>query len=87
MRTQKTWKGKTAGGWLKTAEAAPCEAGMSYVWIAGYQAFLADDGDLCITGFSGDVVYLETSRRAYRTMRRLERLAEKQNLKKYSEAF
>jgi hypothetical protein len=85
VESQKTYKGKTAGGWLKTATIAECEAGIVYVWINGYQAVLADDGDLVLSDYSGIVASIVPSSRALRKMRKLEKLADKKNAEKYND--
>jgi hypothetical protein len=77
IKTQKTYKGKTAGGWLKMAEVEQCKAGIPCIWVSipryGYcQVDLADDGDMIIADSEGILCCLETSKKAYRTLKALE---------------
>jgi hypothetical protein len=87
VESQKTYKGKTAGGWLKAAEVTECKAGLTYTWVSipgdgDCQILLSDDGDMVITNYYGIVVVLDTSMRAYRKLLALEARADKVNLRK-----
>lgn len=89
VKTQKTYKGKAAGGWLKNATVAPCGADIVYVWvdlpdIGQCQVFLTYDGDMVIENFTGQVACLETSNRAYRRLKALEARAEKANSARFA---
>lgn len=86
VQSQKTYKGKTAGGWLKTANIAESKAGIAHVWldipgVGNCQIQLADDGDMVISSYDGIVAALETSAKAYRTLKALAEAQEEANLK------
>lgn len=83
---QDTYKGKTAGGYLKTAHVAKSGAGLSEIFVpAAGPGVIAMRGDrrdgwggtksdvLVLVGVDGPVVRLSTSPRAYNRLRELER--------------
>ena len=75
----KTFRGKTAGGWLKTATVAQMQAGTHEVVstaLPGCILMSDADGDLVITDFSGTVARIVCSPRASRHLARLEAKAE-----------
>ena len=68
----KTHKGKTGGGWLKTARAGMSQAGIPEVWIDNCTtAHLTDGGELVMANMYGIVCILELSARAERKLQRL----------------
>lgn len=71
IETKKTYKGKTAGGWLKLANIGKSKAGMDYVWIGNYQAMLDQDDDLVLMDYYGHVATLYCAGRALKKMRSL----------------
>jgi hypothetical protein len=91
VESQKTYKGKTAGGWLKAAEVADCRAGMTYIWVTipgdGDCQLLRSDDDMVITNYYGIVVVLATSMRAYCKLKALEARAEQCNLRKVEQSY
>ncbi len=65
--TQKTYQGKTAGGYLENAKIAEMKSGDFEITtpdLPGCVLIMADDGDLVISNFDGRVCALETSKRA-----------------------
>ena len=68
IETSKTYKGRTAGGYLKTASVAKSQAGIAEVWIqvAGHPVpvIMTDDGEMVIMSYSQTVAVLEMSSRA-----------------------
>ncbi len=85
VQSQKTWKGKTAGAWLKECTVEQSKAGSVHVWLtvdcSTYQVVLCDDGDMVISDYDGIVVALEMSDRARKTLARMEQLADEANYK------
>jgi len=85
VEPQKTWKGKTAGAWLKECTVEQSKAGPVYVWLTAgkttYQVVLSDDGDMVISDYDHIEVVLEMSDRARKTLQRMEELADKANYK------
>ncbi len=83
VETQKTWKGKTAGGWIKKCTIEQSMAGEVFVWLtvdnANYQVVLSDDGDMVLTDYDGIVVVLEMSDRAQKILERMELQADALN--------
>jgi hypothetical protein len=90
MLVQKTYKGRTAGGWLSLASVGEAKCGITNIWIPAIpglrdcQAILTDDGDMLISDSEGVVVCLETSDRAYRTLKSLESKADAENLARFA---
>ena len=89
LKVQKSFMGRTAGGWLKLASVGEAKCGITNTWInipglGDCQAILADDGDLVISNSDGVVVCLETSAKAYRTLKAMESRADKENLAKFA---
>jgi len=71
------------------ASIGEAKCGLTNIWIKipkiwNCQAVLAEDGDLVIHNSDGVVVCLETSARAYRTLKAMESKAEEKNLAKYA---
>lgn len=85
VQSQKTWKGKTAGAWLKECTVEQSKAGPVYVWLtvesATYQVVLGDDGNMVISNYDGIEAVLEMSDRARETLARMEQLADEANYK------
>lgn len=85
VESQKTWKGKTAGAWLRLCTVEQSKAGPVYVWLtvanATYQVILADAGDMVISDYDGIKAVLEMSDRARETLARMEQLADEANYK------
>lgn len=85
VEPQKTWKGKTAGAWLKECTVEQSKAGPVYVWLTvdwtTYQVAKSDDGDMVISDYDSIEVVLEMSDRARKTLQRMEELADKANYK------
>ncbi len=83
MKTQKTYLGRTAGGWLKKAEVTKMACGdysVTHPDLPGCILMLSVDCELVISNFTGIVAALETSNRAYDKMQRMESEANKLTL-------
>lgn len=85
VETQKTWKGKTAGGWIKECTVEQCKAGLVYIWLTvdkqAYQVVISDDGDMVILDESGIVASIEMSDTARGALEDMGKLADKANFK------
>ena len=71
---QGTYKGRTAGGYIKTAKVVRNQAGFGFVvsdLLPGAEMILTESGDLVINNFDGAAVRMPTSDRAEAQLRRL----------------
>lgn len=82
IQTQKTYMGKTAGGWLKNAIICRMSAGNVEVItddLPGAILVLSDSGNMVITNIDR-AVSLTTSSRAYNILKKLTSTANRQML-------
>jgi hypothetical protein len=81
MATQKTWRGKTGGGWVRTATAGLSKAGCPAVWIkvAGenMQIDLTESGDAAVASISGLEAVIDLSATAQRRLAALSAQADR----------
>ena len=78
INTQKTYKGKTAGGYVKSAKVTRMQAGTYEVTtplLPGAILVMSDDGDMVIRDYDGIVVSLECSGKAASKLDQLTDLA------------
>lgn len=77
---QHTFRGRTAGSYLRTALAVRNKAGFGFVVtddLHGYEMLLTEDGALVLNNYDGDPVCLSCSKRALTALRRLTAAADR----------
>lgn len=77
--SQKTYKGRTAGGYLKNAEVSEMQSGDYAVTspdLNGCTLMMSVNGDMIVSDFSGIVCVLELSGRAISKLLAMEKEAD-----------
>lgn len=85
---KKTYKGRTAGGYLKSAEVSEMQSGDFFVTspdLPGCIILMSDNGDMIVSDFGGVVCSLRMSQKAYEKLNGLETAAANMFLDKHPE--
>ena len=77
---QKTYQGKTAGGWLRNAIICTMRAGDYAVYVGSYYLLQATNGDMVMQYYGDTVVTLICSSRAAKKLRDLIKSADDKTL-------